>query len=235
MKARLVIITVLLCLALTACSSKPTGQNTDPAPKQDTSAGQSSAAETPDKEPVSDNETHESAGTPVSEDTFKQLQELFSDPNGWYARILTSEFAQPKEINLKELFYKGITEDDSTLTDEETAFLADTWTEDECSLDTYRIPADEMDGILQKYLGVSFEDTLKNDIDDLTYWEKTNAYYLSHGDTNAVNVKIISAYLNEDGTITMTYCDALSDPAPEKAAVLKPCDGEYLIVSNQPV
>ena len=139
MKARLVIITALLCLALTACSSAPAGQNTDPAPKPDTSAGQTSAAETPDKEPVSDESP---AGTPVSEDTLKQLQELFSDPNGWYARILTSDFAQPKEINLKELFYKGITEDDSTLTDEETAFLADTWTEDECRLDTYRIPAD---------------------------------------------------------------------------------------------
>ena len=231
MKARLVIITALLCLALTACSSAASVQNTDPAQKPDTSAGQTSAAETPDKEPVSDEAP---AGTPVSEDTLKQLQELFSDPNGWYARILTSDFAQPKEINLKELFYKGITEADSTLTDEETAFLADTWTEDECGLDTYRIPADEIDGILQKYLGISFEDTLKTGIDDLTYWEKTNAYYLSHGDTNAVNVKIISAYLNEDGTITMTYCDALSDPAPEKAAVLKPCDGEYLIVSNQP-
>ena len=164
----------------------------------------------------------------------KTASGAFSDPYGWYARILTSEFAQPKEINLKELFYKGITEADSTLTDEETVFLADTWTEDECSLDTYRIPADGIDDILQKYLGVSFEDTLKTGIDDLTYWEKTNAYYLSHGDTNAVNVKIISAYLNEDGTITMTYCDALSDPSPEKTAVLKPCDGGYLIISNQP-
>ena len=74
MKARLVIITALLCLALTACSSAAAGQNTDPAPKPDTSAGQTSAAETPDKEPVSDESP---AGTPVSEDTLKQLQELF--------------------------------------------------------------------------------------------------------------------------------------------------------------
>lgn len=229
MKTRLIIIAALLCLALTACSSKPAGQNTDPAPKPDTSSQQ-----TPDTEPVSSEDTAEPEGTPVSEDTLKQLQKLFSDPHDWYARVLTSDFKEPKEINLKELFYKGITEADSKLTDSEKEFLKTAWSEIEYQLDTYRVRADEMDGILEKYLGISVKDTLKNGLEDLTYWADENCYYLSHGSTNAVNVKIISAYLNEDGTITMHYCDALSDPSPEKVAVLKPCDGGYLILSNQP-
>ncbi|MGM9640358.1 MAG: hypothetical protein ACI3V3_03230, partial [Faecousia sp.] len=175
-------------------------------------------------------------GEAVDEQTLSRLQALFGDPNGWYSQALTSAFQTPEEINLKELFYRGILETDEVLSEEERTYLESVWSEFECQLDITRIPTARMEEVLQQYLGLSLEDTAGVGLEDLTYWEDADCYYLSHGDTNAIQILVHSAYIQPDGTIQMYYCNGNfvreAEAEPERMAVLQPTDDGYLILSN---
>ena len=50
-----------------------------------------------------------------------------------------------------------------------------------------------MDAVLRQYLGVSLKDTKQTGLDAFTYWEETDCYYRSHGDTNAIQVLVSSS------------------------------------------
>lgn len=177
------------------------------------------------------------SGSPVSEETWVQLQALFADGQFWYTQALTSEFRTPEEVDLRELFYRGIPGVDNTLQADERAYLEDIWSY-EFQLDIVRLPADQMDAVLQAYLGVSLADTRGNGLDTLTYWAEADCYYLSRGDTNAIQVLPYSAYVQEDGTIRLAYDRSSfgAEPAEESSWVvtLQPTGSGYQIVSNQP-
>lgn len=176
-------------------------------------------------------------GTPVEEAELAGLQGLFADPHGWYSRILTSDFEAPAQIDLYELFYKGIPGEDNTLQAEERAYLETVWSEFEFQMDAKRLPAEKMNEVLQTYLGVSLEDTDKTGLERFTFWEAGNCYYLAHGDTNAIQPLLHSAYTLKDGTIAVYYSngnfDANAKAKPDKIAVLRPTAEGYQILSNR--
>lgn len=246
MKVRCLLITALFCLVLTACATAPVtdSQNTSASATVPAVTESNTGVATTDPtvtEPVDTQPAEfQPQGTPVGEDTLAELLELFSDPKGWYSRILTSYFEEPEAINLRELFYCGIPGVDNQLQEDELAYLDGVWSEEfEFRLDIDRLPAGQMDEILQEYLGISFEDTLGNGLDSMTYWADGDCYYLAHGDTNVIQVLVHSAYVQADGTIDLYYCngnfDADAAAVPERVAVLQSDDGGYRIVSNQPV
>ena len=234
MKKQIVVSLLLFCLLLTACSaalpeessSAPTGVPDVTAP--DTTA--SPSASIPDFQP---------AGAPVDAETLNRLQELFSDPNGWYSQALTGDFAAPEEIDLWLFFYRGILDGMEAISEEERAYLESVWSEHELMLDIDRLPAGQMDAVLRQYLGVCLKDTKHTGLDAFTYWAETDCYYHSHGDTNAIQVLVHSAYAQQDGTIEMYYSngsfDSSAGAAPEHMAVLRASGDGYQIVSNQPV
>lgn len=245
-RLRPILIVTLLCALLAGCAPAPveeTKGTTAPAaidtvPQDETQSPETILAETEpsETEPLAFNPQ----GTAVDDSTLDELTELFADPKGWYARTLTSDFAQPGEIDLKELFYSGIPEADNALCEEEKAYLlTQAWYEDAFMLDVYRIPAEEMGKVLQTYLGISLQDTLGIGAENMTYWTDTDCYYLSHGDSNAFRVNIHSAYVQADGTIALYYSRDYSfdaeEAAPEQVAVLKRTEGGYQVVSNLPV
>ncbi len=216
------IFVALSCLFLAACSStlEPAG----------TEAPTTPITKIPTLEvPSAD-------GVPVDEAGLAELQELFADYNGWYSRILTSDFEAPAQIDLYELFYKGIPGADNTLQAEERAYLETVWSEFEFRMDAQRIPAEEMDEVLQQYLGVLLAETDKTGLERFTFWEAGNCYYLAHGDTNIIQPLLHSAYIQEDGTVAVYYSngnfDANAKPKPEKVAVLQPQEDGYRILSN---
>lgn len=231
MKTRLALLLLLLCLALTACTAAPSEQSTEPPVTSEPVTEPQTSEVPPQTEPLAD-------GAPLTAEELAQLQDLFTDYRGWYSRLLISDFAEPKGIDLYMLFYKGIPEVDNTLSESERAYLETVWTGSEFMLDYYRLPAARMNETLQRYLGLSMEDTLGVGLEHMTYWEGADCYYVSHGDTNAIQVLVHSAYRQDDGTIIMFYSngnfDKEAEAAPEHMAVLLPCDDGYQIISNQP-
>lgn len=235
MKKRLLILCTLICLLLTSCAGVA-----EQAPAEDAiqdSAAQETVPEAGSSE-AAPAEGFQPSGSPVTEETWAQLQALFADGEYWYAQVLTSEFQTPEEINLRELFYCGFPNMDNTLEAAEQAYLEDVWSY-EWRLDIDRLPASQMDEVLQTYLGLSLEDTQGIGLEDLTYWADTDCYYHAHGDSNVIQVLPHSAYVQADGTICLYYSNGDFDSdavaAPEWAATLRPTDGGYWIVSNQPV
>ncbi len=237
MNKRLTLFLLLLCFVLTACSTAPASElPTDPSATSESVTEPATSEEPtqtvpPQTEPLAE-------GMPLTAEELAALQDLFTDYRGWYSRFLISHYAEPKEIDLYMLFYKGIPGVDNTLSETERAYLETVWTEHQLMLDYYRLPAAQMNETLQKYLGLSMEDTLGVGLENLTYWTEADCYYVSHGDTNAIQVLVHSAYRQDDGTIIMFYSngnfDKEAEAAPEHMAVLLPCDDGYQFISNQP-
>lgn len=224
-----ILLCLILCLILASCGTAPAESQPDSTPMTGNATEPSQEVSTDPSEDPPD-------GTPVSEDTLEQLQELFGDAHGWYAKILTSDFQMPQEIDLYQMFYDGLPGSDDKVSENEKAYL-ESVRGSECDLDIFRIPADQIDPVLQQYLGVSLEETQKIGLDKMFYWADTDCYYTHHGDTNAITFLLHSAYAQEDGTILMYYANDIyhekTEATPDKVAVLRPCESGYQIISNQ--
>lgn len=242
------ILAIAVSLILTACFASGPAKETAPeetiSPTETTTAsGDTQPTDTQlQRTPVEVNVQPVEAwpqGDWVDDDTMEELKTLFEDPKGFYAKALTSDYTEPKEIDLWQLFYNGIPGADNTLREEEKAYLESQWGEEAFQQDCYRISTEQMDEILRAYLGISFRDTLGVGLENFTYWEESDCYYKWGGDANVRWVRIHSAYAQEDGTIALCYSTTVSlefvQVDPPKVAVLRPVGGTYQILSNRPV
>lgn len=89
-----------------------------------------------------------------------------------------------------------------------------------------------MKNILQKYTGLTVETTNKVGLNNLYYLEDKDAYYSVAGDTVYMKCDITNGWANEDGTITLQYCDALSSISDTYEVTLKEVGDSYQFVSN---
>ncbi len=168
-----------------------------------------------------------------------ELQALFSDPDSWYARALSSSYARPEDVNLYLLFYDGFSEDG--LTEQELKALYGSSEEDAPSCPTDRLPVDKINEILTEYFGLTLDQTAKIGVESWGWLPETNCYYHARGDTNIAQRQIQAARRLADGTVLMTYNAGfwfdLTDgqyPALRTAALRPLEDGGYQILSNLP-
>ena len=173
-----------------------------------------------------------------------ELQALFSDPGSWYARALSSSFADPADVDLYLFFYDGLPGGDR-LSNEE---LHEMYSEDAFDEDgdfrgppTDRMARAELDKVLKQIFGLGLEDSSKRGLDGFGYLEESDCYYHCHGDTNMEERRITAARRMEDGTVLFTYEDGfwndLTDgcyPALHTAALRPDGAGNYLVISNLP-
>ena len=147
-------------------------------------------------------------------------------------QFLTSEYKSPKDIDLYELFYNGayIVGNVSEVSEEEKQLLLDRYV-DEIHSPVIRIATWEMNEFLQKYMGITLEETNKYGLDKMYYLEEYDAYYLIHADTNVSYVIFQGGKINDDGTITLMYIPSM-DGTSTYWVTLKEEDGKYYIISN---
>lgn len=181
-------------------------------------------------------------GTEVDADTLASLQKVFDTQNmilteeDWYAQCLTSDFTSPEKVDLLMLFYCGIRgkqDELNQLSEEERAHLASIWGEDALAHDVDRMPVKEMNRVLQKYFGITLDETEKIGLEHMLYWDKTDCYYRWHGDSNFFRPQVYKAFVQEDGTIAMYYVCNLQLGDPNALAMLKPVGDGYQILSNE--
>ena len=143
----------------------------------------------------------------------------------WYPRALTSFYEDPARIDLFQLFYNGIPGADNSVTAAEQSFL-ETCSGYNPEFDLVRIPATEMDRVLQQYFGIPLEQTDKTGLENFLYWEEGDCYYHSHTDTNLQRVEIIGVVKFENGRTKVTYTNS----SAQTCAVI--LDEDQRIISN---
>ncbi|MBQ2902697.1 MAG: M56 family metallopeptidase [Agathobacter sp.] len=152
-------------------------------------------------------------------------------------QFLTSEYQVPEDIDLYELFYigNGVVGIDNNASQEERRLLLERYIE-KIHNDVTRVSSDEMNQILQKYMGLSIEQTTKLGIDYMYYLTEYDAYYIHHGDTNYERYEFEKGFFNGDGTITLLY-KSFSDyiNVPKYIVTLKPVGDSYQFISNMKI
>lgn len=143
--------------------------------------------------------------------------------------LLTSEYRKPEEIDLYQLFYRGITDSESNISEEELAALTEL---DSAAayLDVVKVTAAEMDGFLKKNLGLGLEQTQKKGLDGFYYLENYDSYYLVAGDTNFDWCTVMFGSWEADGKCTLYYTKEYG--GGRWVVTLQKAGDDYLFVSN---
>lgn len=159
--------------------------------------------------------------------------EFFNDEeNAITNMFLVSEYMTPADIDLSHLFYGGANgKGNATISQTEIQLLEQRYNVT-TELDETKITVQEMNNILQKYTGLSLDQTNKVNLSSLYYLEEYDAYYNIAGDTMLSRYDFGTGWINEDGTITLQYHDALGSLGPTCQVTLREENGNYFLVSN---
>lgn len=181
--------------------------------------------------------------TLTEEERFQEM--LRSDY--WYWRIAGCVFDNPVDIDMKMMFYTGMEEhmDWDDLTEAEQEFLLNlpnSATGGEFFGDPDRLPAEEMNAVLQEYLGITLSDVVIPTNWD--YFDQTDAYYRSGTDSYGAGINVTE--VQQDGALVYVYYTSstpIDDPQgqgsfnePQMVMTLEEkSDSGYYIRSNQVV
>ena len=178
--------------------------------------------------------------TPLKKDSIDWFSKHYfnNDENRITNAFLTDTYRDAKNIDLRNLFYHGSDGyGGGTVSEEEKQLLAqkDSYVQNSVyELDVSKTTKQDMENILQRYLGMSLEETNKVNLYKLYYLEEYDAYYHIAGDSVLIQISIVDGWKeDETGNIILQYFDALSgNPTDLYQVTLKLVKGNYCFVSN---
>lgn len=221
-KVYLPIVIFMFCLGFVGCQGEPNG---------DTEKKLESEVES---EVGSETEGEELENT-ISQEKMEWFENVFfnDDENKIVNFFLSSEYDSVVNIDLGDLFHNGDNGlgGSGEMSDDEKALAINHFGLG--NLDVSKAGKEDMDAVLQKYAGLTLENTNKVGLERLFYVEATNTYYKVVGDTKYKKCDITKGLVNEDGTITLRYCDALSSISDTYEVTLKKVGDSYQFVSNK--
>lgn len=206
------IYTLLLCAltiaVLTGCGKKETADKTS-------------------KTSSTDSETQSKALT--KEELEQWTKYVNNNENNGF---LLSFYDRPEQIDLEELFYSGCGLEQEELSPEETEEYLKLIEMDEIYTSVIRITGTQIESVLQQRLGLTLSDMEKPL--DWCYLEKSDAYVVQHGDTNAQIFTCIAGVQKDDQVIL----DCLSEMTEETCRVTLKQSKEkdvWMFVSNEAI
>ena len=144
--------------------------------------------------------------------------------------LLSSEYSQPDEINLFELFYNGVGGAFGEVSEDELSMLTELCS-DAPYLDIIKITANEMDAFLQEKMGISLAETKKTGLDSFYYLEQYDSYYLIMGDSNFDSCMVTSGAWESNNKLILKYEKEYE--GGQWVVILQKTDDGYLFISNQ--
>ena len=144
--------------------------------------------------------------------------------------LLSSEYSQPDEINLFELFYNGVGGAFGEVSEDELSMLTEVCS-DAPYLDIIKITANEMDAFLQEKMGISLAETKKTGLDSFYYLEQYDSYYLIMGDSNFDWCMVTSGTWESNNKLILKYEKEYE--GGQWVVILQKTDDGYLFISNQ--
>ena len=165
--------------------------------------------------------------------------DMYRGEKDWYNRALTSYYSTPEEIDLYKLFYSGFPGESPDPTPEELDFLRKQPYFSE-NYDLQRLPTADMDGVMQKYFGITLENCRGVGLDEMVdeglivYWEETDCWYCWHTDSGLMEyITVTDCAEQDDGTYRVSY--TVGDWDPQAAVVvMKPTEEGWQYLSNLP-
>ena len=110
-----------------------------------------------------------------------------------------------RQIDLFVLFYNGTGEPMEVTEEERQAVAEADYGGEDPMVDLVKCPASEMDAVLQKYLGLTLDETDRWCLDRFTYLEEYDAYYDFHGDTDYPGEVTFTSGKWKDGKVLLYY------------------------------
>lgn len=184
---------------------------------------------------IQETENHPGHDAEPEELTNRELRDFtnwLNQGSGNYGFLL-SEYGDPRDVDLDEVFYAGAgLECDPPNEAVEKAYLAVTGQE-EIYTDCTCLTTDQIDGFLQKKLGLSYEDMSKPL--SWIYLPEFDLYIHEHGDTNYMGFVCVSGRRTGD-TYELECVPGDGEFAslyPSRRVTLRRSGDEYQFASNQ--
>ena len=205
--------------------------------------------EPPETEPeVTEPEVTEAPrlGWPVDSETEAEIRALFDDPNSLYCHALTSEYADPIDLDLNKFFYdfySSPSKGEGALTDQEREGLLELMNEEKdgwkLSLDCAKFDDYEARGALRELFDLTLQDyeaARTADVAELLgegwYCLPWECYINFHSDSCMRAFEIQEVLQTDDGRICVNYRYDDGDFA-EMTLVLEYDDWRYRVLANQ--
>jgi len=145
-----------------------------------------------------------------------------------------SPFARPEDIDLCGMLYA--TDSSALSAGERKALLSLAGSGVVENAAFSRLTTREIEALTEKYLGITFNDALRQRMlneqsvycGSVYYLDGYDAYYLPHNDTNLIVPELLQGWLTEDGSYLIRYREALTGDG-HYICLLKPADDGYRI------
>lgn len=185
-------------------------------------------------------------GWPVDSETEAEIRALFDDPNSLYCHALTSEYADPIDLDLNKFFYdfySSPSKGEGALTDQEREGLLELMNEEKdgwkLSLDCAKFDDYEARGALRELFDLTLQDyeaARTADVAELLgegwYCLPWECYINFHSDSCMRAFEIQEVLQTDDGRICVNYRYDDGDFA-EMTLVLEYDDWRYRVLANQ--
>lgn len=184
----------------------------------------------------------EDISTPLTDDELACFQGLFANSSGirhtFFQMLLSCEYAAPELIDFSGVFLEGVPREFGIWgypisTAEQSALRAVMGAayRDNCR----KIPRAAMEELLMQYLGLGIADTQCIGLNQFTYLEQYDAYYICASTKSRVIPQFSSGIRRADGTVELRYHkkSGSSDSHPDThVLVLSPSGDSYRFVAN---
>lgn len=146
--------------------------------------------------------------------------------------FLLSEYEDPRDMDLNELFYTGAGMDCERLSQKEQSAYLEATGQAEIYTDCTRLTSEQINDFLEQRLGLSYED-MTHPL-DWVYLPEYDIYVHEHGDTNYMNFTCVSGRQTGDGIYELDCVsgDDVYTPYPPSRFTLKKTASDYVPVSN---
>ncbi len=173
----------------------------------------------------------ENLSEPLSDKEIRMFNETFfnGSTDNMNNQMLASEYDQPANIDLFQLFYNGNGGAAGQVSEEEVALLTESYSEAPV-LDIVKVTAEEMNAVLVEKTGVQLEETQQKGLGNFYYLEQYDSFYNIAGDTNFNWCTVTSGVRQSGRELILEYTKENEDG--QWRVVLEETDDGYLFVSN---
>lgn len=154
----------------------------------------------------------EEKGLEIPENGRRLTEEELAEYTEWVQDIsnygfLLSDWANPAQINLYQVFYNGAGVARQGTEEEKQAFC-DCYNQPEIYTDFLSMDKANVDAVLLEKVGLTYDELMAQGSEGMVedYYAETNSFCLERGDTNYISFVCTDGVANEDGTlVTLRY------------------------------
>lgn len=160
-----------------------------------------------DEEDEEDEEEDEAeSDRSLTEEELEEYTEWIQDSANY--GFLLSDWDDPTQIDLYEVFYTGAGIAREGTEEEKQAFM-ERYDQSEINLDFYAIDKADVNALLLEKVGLTYDELVAMGSEGMeeAYYAETDSFCTEYGDTNYCEFVCTDGEISEEGTIVTLYCD----------------------------